>query len=304
MDYKEIQNDKMKSALIKVEALQKEYEVILQQYQEAGKNYINSLQTANTTNTTDTTNTTNTTDTTNTTNKVEFTALKGRTWWGSNSIKQESVSTQEECESMCANDTKCSGATFNPVKRYCWTRSGDGSITAGTEDDYALIPKQKAALIMMKGLNDKLLKLNEEITNELTNISPEVEEQTQQQNTTQEQLNNSYKHLLEQKIAMEKQLNEYYSIDEENENQELYAGQQNVSYRFWVLLTCIILIVCIKKMTGGEGEGTSSSIIIWICILIILIILTYSLSSPSGFVMWFIVIMSIILMKTGNLPSP
>ena len=85
MDYKEIQNDKMKSALIKVEALQKEYEVILQQYQEAGKNYINSLQTANTTNTTDTTNTTNTTDTTNTTNttdttnttnKVEFTALK------------------------------------------------------------------------------------------------------------------------------------------------------------------------------------------------------------------------------------
>ena len=44
MDYKEINNDKIQSSLIKVEVLQKEYEVTLQQYQEAGKNYVNSLQ--------------------------------------------------------------------------------------------------------------------------------------------------------------------------------------------------------------------------------------------------------------------
>ena len=42
----EIQNDKINSALIKIEALQKEYEVTLQQYQEAGKNYITALQNA------------------------------------------------------------------------------------------------------------------------------------------------------------------------------------------------------------------------------------------------------------------
>ena len=41
---KEIQNDKINSALIKLETLQKEYEVTLQQYQEAGKNYITALQ--------------------------------------------------------------------------------------------------------------------------------------------------------------------------------------------------------------------------------------------------------------------
>ena len=45
MNSNEIQNDKIKSTLIKVETLQKEYEVTLQQYQEAGKNYITSLQT-------------------------------------------------------------------------------------------------------------------------------------------------------------------------------------------------------------------------------------------------------------------
>ena len=44
MNSNEIQNDKIKSTLIKVETLQKEYEVTLQQYQEAGKNYITALQ--------------------------------------------------------------------------------------------------------------------------------------------------------------------------------------------------------------------------------------------------------------------
>ena len=35
MDYNEMKNDKLQEAIIKVETLQKEYEVTLQQYQEA-----------------------------------------------------------------------------------------------------------------------------------------------------------------------------------------------------------------------------------------------------------------------------
>ena len=36
-------NDKIRSSLINVESLQKEYDVVLQKYQEAGKNYMNSI---------------------------------------------------------------------------------------------------------------------------------------------------------------------------------------------------------------------------------------------------------------------
>jgi hypothetical protein len=35
-----------------------------------------------------------------------------------------------------------------------------------------------------------------------------------------------------------------------------------------------------------------------------LITLTYSLTSPSGFAMWFIVIIIVILINSNNLPSP
>jgi hypothetical protein len=290
MDYKEIQNDKVKESLLKVAVLQKEYEVTLQQYQEAGQNYINTLQR----NTFTSTSNSNTAPT-------NFAALPGRTWWGTNGVAEGAVNSQEECESMCANTENCSGATFNPVKRYCWARSGDNSVTPGTDNDFALIPKQKAALIVMKSLNDNLLRLNNQIQTELQNIHPDVQKQKLEKNIKQIQLNGSYQQLLEQKMEMDRQLQEYYSIDEENVNQSLYVDQQTSSLRLWVLITCLVLIVTIRKMFG---LGIETTVVIWLLIIIILIVLTYTLSSPAGFLMWFIVLITLILMKTGNLPSP
>ena len=274
MDYKEIQKDNIQASLITSQTLQKEYEVILQQYQEAGKNYINSLQNSDTT---------------------TYSALPGRTWWGSSGLTEGTVETQEECENMCINADKCTGATFNPVKRYCWARSGEGSVSVGIEADYALIPKQKATLIIMKGLNDKLLSINEQITKELKNINPEVQKQSQEKNIQTQNLNVSYHRLLEQKLVMEKQLQEYYSIEEENQNQSLYVNQQNVSMRFWVLITCLILLVTLNKLYGADNPSIAISL--WLFIIIILIVLTYSLSSPSGFAMWFILLLGIVLVK-------
>ena len=277
MDYKEIQNDNIQASLIKSQTLQTEYEVILQQYQEAGKNYINSLQTSGTTTT-------------------EYSALPGRTWWGTSSVSEGTVETQEECENMCINSDKCTGATFNPVKRYCWARTGDGSVSVGTDTDIALIPKQKATLIVMKGLNDKLLSINEQITTELNNMDPEVQKLSQEKNTQTINLNKSYQSLLEQKSEMEKQLQDYYSIEEENQNQSLYVNEQNVSIRFWALITCLILLVTLNKLYGADNPSIAISL--WLFIIIILIVLTYSLSSPSGFAMWFIVLLGIILVKS------
>lgn len=366
MNSNEIQNDKIQSTLIKVETLQKEYEVTLQQYQEAGKNYITTLQSvssnpcenykkdstgisqacyekiwsdqgctstgivnANTdwakaqtldglvydsylwaTLTDDThrkgcygdsTNYTTNTSPVNPNTSV-FKALQGRTWWGTAGLSEGPVNTQEECENMCANSDQCSGATFNPVKRYCWTRTGDNGITAGLDTDYALVTQQKAALSVMKYLNDRLLTLNKQITDELQNINPEVRQQYEEKNQKQQELNTSYNKLLEQKIELDKQLQEYYSIDQEENNQSIYVNQQNVSLRFWVLITSLVVLITIKRMFGSESPPIAMTI--WILIIIVLIILTYSLSSPAGFLMWFVVLVAIILMKSGNLPSP
>ena len=279
MDYKEINNDKMKEALIKVETLQKEYEVTLQQYQEAVNNYINTLQT----------------NTSNTDNQVKYTVLKGRTWWGLKGVSEGTVDTQEECETMCSNADKCSGATFNPVKRYCWTRTGEGEISTGSDTDYALIPKQKDSLRIMKVLNDRLLKINSEISKELTNVNPNIKEQLQENNIKKEQLNKSYTALLEQKMEMEKQLQAFYSIEEDNTNSNLYVNQENMSMRVWILITCLIILFTLRKMYGTVNMPIST--MIWS--LIILIILTFSLSTPSGFLLWCIFLVFMMLVKLG-----
>jgi len=278
--YNEIENDKLKTVLIKVETLQKEYEVTLQQYQESGKNYISALETE--------------------TENTDFVSLKGRSWWGTKGLKEGTVETEDDCKNMCASQDNCSGATFNPVKHYCWTRSGDTSISVGREDDYALLPKQKASLVEMKSLNEKLLSINEQIQSELTNIKPEIEEQLNEKNEKQQQLNDSYNRLMEQKIEMERQLQEYNTIDQEAGNQGIFTSQTNVSLRFWVLITCLVVLVTFNRMLGSSSPPLS--ITIWLLIIIVLIILTYSLSTPAGFMIWFLLLLSIILMKTGNLP--
>lgn len=268
---KEIQNDKITAALIRIETLQKEYEVVLQEYQESGKNYIMALQSG--------------------TN--EFVALKGRSWWGTSGLSEGPVSSQEECENMCANSQECSGATFNPVKHYCWTRKGESSITVGRDDDYALLTQQKASLSTMKRLNQKLLDLNSEISDELTNINPEVEAQNKEKDLKQQQLSESYQKLLEQKVELDRQLQDYYSVEQEEENQSLIVNQQNISLRFWVLIVCLVLIFTIKRIVGASS--LSFAVICWLAIIIVLIMLTYTLSTPSGFMMVFLGILGIFL---------
>lgn len=273
MNLTEIQNDKIKLSLIKIESLQKEYEVTLQQYQESGQNYIQTMEVNNP-------------------NTNSFTALAGRTWWGTKGLTEGPANTQEECETMCANSEQCSGATFNPVKKYCWTRSGESDITTGQDSDYALITKQKEALSIMKYLNDKLLSLNDEITYEFKNINPEVKEQYEDKQQKQQQLNASYSQLLEQKRELETQMREYNSLSEKESNQSTYVVQQNMSYNFWVLIAGLVLFITIKRMIGTVVSPVSISI--WFIIILLLVMLSYNISTPAGFLVWFGFLVAII----------
>lgn len=277
------QNNTTNDALIKLESLQKEYEVILQQYQESVNTYISTLEN------------------TSTATSTQYTALRGRTWWGTQGLAEGIVNTQAECESMCANAKLCSGATFNPVKHYCWARGGNSRLTPGQDEDYALIPQQKAALIVMKELNDKLMSLSEQIIAQIKIVEPAIESQKQDQQNNQQSLNSTYQQLLKQKWEMEKQLQEYNSIEEDYENQDLYATQATAGYRFWTVLMVLIVIITLKKMYGSES--VSINMLFWLLMTILLILLTFNLSQPAGFLTWGVVLMIIILMRTGNLPT-
>jgi hypothetical protein len=285
-DYKELKNDKLNESLLKIEVLQKEYDVTLQKYQEAVQNYINSLETS----------------LTSSRDASNFTSLKGRTWWGTQGLKEGTVSNQAECISMCSSDDKCSGATFNPVKRYCWTRSGEGQISTGLDTDEALVSKQTASMSIMRYLNKQLLDLNQQLTTELSTINPQIKEQSAEKDKKQQELNKAHQKLLEQKNEMESELFVLNSINKNNQNQNLYTNEQNISNRLWVLITFLVLWFTIRKMFNLPSP--SISFVIWLIFISSFIILTFDLTTSGGFLLCFGVFMMIILMKTGNLPSP
>jgi hypothetical protein len=52
------------------------------------------------------------------------------------------------------------------------------------------------------------------------------------------------------------------------------------------------------------GQSTTMSAIIWLFIIYVLIIFSFTLAYPAGFAIWSLVLLSIILMKLGYMPSP
>lgn len=247
----------MDSTNMRLDTLEKEYTMVLQQYEVAYNDYIDNLK-----------NPSGTTD-------KKFAVLKGRSYWGTAGIKQGYAETVEDCESMCSSDLKCSGATYNSDRKYCWTRSGEGNLTNGKDNDYALLPKLRNNLIILKNLNGKLIDINGQISGELQQLIPQAKSALLEKDGKQGELNTSYASLLDEQKQLEIMLKEYETVEEELNNNELYVNQQNSSVKFWILLALIIMILTIKQMTGLGGTAGLLAVVIGI-ILAVYITVKYS----------------------------
>ena len=352
-------DDTINNAILKIETLEKEYDVFLKQYQEAYKNYINILNTSSnpcekykleskgvsqecynkiwsdqkcTTEAStigdwqndqtydglvndsylwatltddahrkgcygDTTDYTTSLEPTYSLGK-EFAELPGRTWWGTHGLKEGAASTKEECISMCASNSSCTGATFNPVKRYCWTRSGDGTVSAGLSDDNALVPKLKSVMLILNRLNDKLMTINNELRSETKKITPQIKEEKEANDKKLQKFDEYYNELNTDKSEMAKLLNEYNSVDADLTNQTLFVNQQNLSFRVWALVSFILCLAIFKKMKGSTNS--TIDLLINIVFVISVIILIFSLSKPTGFASLGIVLIVFLIYKLNT----
>jgi hypothetical protein len=353
--------DSINNSILKIETLEKEYDVVLKQYQEAYKNYINTLNTssnpcenykleskgvsqecynkiwsdqgctteapnakgewqknqtydglvndsylwATLTDTDhrkgcygDTKNYNTNTEPTYSLGK-DFVELPGRTWWGTYGIKEGAAATKEDCISMCASDGNCTGATFNPVKRYCWARGGDGSVSAGLDDDNALIPRLKANILILNGLNDRLITINKDLRTETTKITPQLKEEKAANEQKQQKFEDYYNELYHDKVAMAKMMKDYNSVEAELNDQSLVVNQENISFRLWFLLAFIMCLVVVKKMAGSSG-GPSVDFIINNIFRLAIIILIFSLSKPAGFATLGIVLIAFLSYKLNE----
>jgi PAN domain len=255
--------------MIELEALEKEYEVILNQYQEALNSYISALN-----------------------QPTNFVSLKGRAYWGQKGLNQDTANSKEECINMCKNDSKCTGATYNEKQHYCWLRQGNAASTitaSNNTDDYAILSQDKVLLTRLNYYNEKLTDMSEQIFKSLRSLKPTLDENKAENTLKQKQIEIHYINLKKQKKDIEKELSEYMAVESEYNSQQLYANQNNVSLRVWLLITCIILLITFKNIMGQQD--LPFTVLFWVGILGLLVILSFSLTQPSGFLMWGLVLL-------------
>jgi len=226
----------------------------------------------------------------------EFNELPGRTWWGTYGIKEGTVKSKEECISMCASNKSCSGATFNPVKRYCWARGGDGTVTAGMGTDIAIIPKIKNILLTLSELNNKLIIINNNLRSETNKIKPIFEKDKQNNEEQKNIFDQYYNELYYDKTEMAKLLNEYNSVEAELNDQTLFVNKENFSLQLWTLGAIILCFVVFKKMKGSDENLNVDSIINKVFLLFIFISI-FTINKPAGYATMGFLLISFLIYK-------
>ena len=275
------------SDLMNIKTLEKEYNSVLKQYEEAYKN-CNAKLTAMAS---------------STNSSQSFTSFPNNSFWGTGGLKEGSVTSQYDCESMCASDQNGSGATYNPNKKYCWTRKGYGTLAVSVNGstDIALLPDVKACMITLKSLNKRLLDINQQLTTAISSSAPQVESQQTENQSKSDELHTYYAQLLAERLQMDNLVKDNETINSEYENQSLMVNQANGSLRFWTVIACIFFIIVLNQFRGQKATVAS---IFWLLIMIALIVLSFSISDISGFTVWSLLILIIILMKMDIIPSP
>jgi hypothetical protein len=173
-------------------------------------------------------------------NSEPLTAIKGSTFWGTGKLSEGEATSIEQCKAMCSADASCTGATYNPDKAYCWTRTGEGSIGVGLPNDYAIIPENLKYLKVIQGLSEQLTNINQDILKTMNKGKPLYTDQEIQRKQQTVVLNRNYKKLVKEREKVEKTIKKYQDLNNAQNKGENFITQ---NYTKFVVLIIIILII-------------------------------------------------------------
>jgi hypothetical protein len=226
-----------------------------------------------------------------TTDTSNLASLKGYTFWGKRAVSSTNATTDSDCKTSCANNSKCTGATFNTSKQLCWIRTGNGEISEGLSDDYAIVPKLKQQAYILQQLNEKLTKLNTDIVTEMVNDFGQNSSSSSSSSSSLSTNNSSglmqYAGLFkpsEASIRLNKLSEDKKQIDDAI-NQLEGVNQMNGEFadsfvqvkqaRIFYMILCIVALALIAF---ASQNGTFGKIIAVIIIMILIIIISISTS--------------------------
>lgn len=244
------------SDILNLESLIKEYDTLLIQFSQVQTDYNNFLKT-------------------NHDFKTGLTSIKGNTFWGTSGISSSYVANVEECVASCSATTGCSGATYNPsstTQNNCFLRGGDGDIINGTSEQYAIVPKNKEYLYTLQNLNAQLLQINNEIVIIIQSNNDILKTQNTERQKQIELLKQNFEKLRENKNFIEGQLYEIQSLQEEQNQSELYVNKNYYNYILLVFIVFIFVFITSKIFINSNNENVNANWNVFVIIIFVFLI--------------------------------
>jgi hypothetical protein len=206
--------------------LGQEYDALLTQYQQAYKNYVDYLSSSSSSGS----------------SSSEYATLQGRTFWGTGGVSEGASNTVEECQGQCSSLSTCTGATFNPDKKYCWARTGEGDVIPGLDNDVAIVPQVKQYIDSLYTINTQLISLNKQMMDLTSSSLPNLTNERDTRSNVNAELMANYQNLMDEKKRVELLLREYESLEDVNKYSSISVNQKYSVY-ISVALFFVVLII-------------------------------------------------------------
>jgi hypothetical protein len=211
-------------------------------------------------------------------NNEPYVSMTGYAFNGTGSAGQSSATNLQDCIASCSNTSNCTGATF--VSNQCLLRTGNSPIVPSSIDSYAIVPESVKLLFIIENINQELINVNQQISNQMTSANTLYDSQTEQRFQQQQNLIKSYTELMEERKDIQNLLKEYETLDNTTSNDVITINQRFYTYIFLFILVVVIVFILSKlsypstsKMTvptvqyGGD-LGMSAYFILFVIIFI------------------------------------
>lgn len=123
-------------------------------------------------------------------NSDKWATISGYTYEDGSTVTGTDSASKTDCVNTCASTKNCLGATYNSSKQLCWVKRGNGEITEGSSDDYAIVSVLKQQAFVLQQLNAKLIDINNRMLQNMSENEGFTTMGTSASSTSDESFNN------------------------------------------------------------------------------------------------------------------
>jgi hypothetical protein len=148
---------------------------------------------------------------------------------------------------------------------------------------------------MIKALNTKLIELSTQIQAKIKSMNTTFVATSQTKNDDFTKIVTQYGQLLQERKNIINALNDHQYLDETNAQNEIFADQSNTHYILWLYIAHLIVVYLFILFVYPNLNVNIFTILVGTSLVFFFLICTMYLYIPQVFLMWMILVASIIL---------